>query len=276
MRVESSYSTACGVPLGGIGTGSVEIRADGRLYDWHIFNNGPWAWRREDKRLEILTPKDFFLAVRTKAQGGKTTLRLLQAHSGYVLGGDPYTLPWLKSVEGVEYLGEPPFAFLRYRDSELPVEVSAEAFSPLIPGDSKSSSTPAAAFVLSARNRAQERVEFSLAVGLRSPFSQARSEWEATCEELRSGRLLAVRGLNVPERRGGAPRARSRAVSGTAGAGDVGSREAAAASQKRKGPEGLLRGRCRARGGRGFLRVRLRERVVLKTRERLSILLGAD
>jgi uncharacterized protein (DUF608 family) len=200
MKIESSYSNACGVPLGGIGTGSLEVRADGRLYDWHIFNNGPWAWRREDKRPEILSPNDFFMAVRTRTQGGSTLIRLLQAQSGYALGGDPYTLPWLKSVERVKYSGEPPFVFLEYLDADLPIEVSAEAFSPFIPGDSKSSSTPVAAFVLNLRNRTQERVEVSLAAGLRSPFSQIRSEWEVVSEDFSNGRLLMMRGLKVPER----------------------------------------------------------------------------
>ena len=34
---------ASGVPLGGIGTGSVEVRPDGYFHEWMIFNLGPWA-----------------------------------------------------------------------------------------------------------------------------------------------------------------------------------------------------------------------------------------
>jgi len=57
MKIESSYCTASGVPLGGIGTGSVELRADGRFYEWHIFNNGRWAWRQEDREKEFMFPE---------------------------------------------------------------------------------------------------------------------------------------------------------------------------------------------------------------------------
>lgn len=32
-----------GIPLGGIGTGSVEIRPDGTFADWLIFNMGAWS-----------------------------------------------------------------------------------------------------------------------------------------------------------------------------------------------------------------------------------------
>jgi len=47
LEYRFSYALNSGVTLGGIGAGSVEIRADGRLHEWLIFNNGPWASRRE-------------------------------------------------------------------------------------------------------------------------------------------------------------------------------------------------------------------------------------
>ena len=35
-----------GVPLGGLGTGSVELRRDGYLHEWQIINNRPWGAAR--------------------------------------------------------------------------------------------------------------------------------------------------------------------------------------------------------------------------------------
>ena len=32
-----------GMPLGGLGTGSVELRSDGYFHEWEIFNTGGWA-----------------------------------------------------------------------------------------------------------------------------------------------------------------------------------------------------------------------------------------
>ncbi|MBD3240501.1 MAG: hypothetical protein GF331_07935, partial [Chitinivibrionales bacterium] len=40
---EHHRTLASGIPLGGIGTGAVEIRDDGCFHDWSIFNNAAWA-----------------------------------------------------------------------------------------------------------------------------------------------------------------------------------------------------------------------------------------
>ncbi len=32
-----------GIPLGGLGTGSVELRSDGYFHEWQIMNNAPWG-----------------------------------------------------------------------------------------------------------------------------------------------------------------------------------------------------------------------------------------
>ena len=32
-----------GVPLGGLGTGSVELRRDGYFHEWQMLNNAPWG-----------------------------------------------------------------------------------------------------------------------------------------------------------------------------------------------------------------------------------------
>ena len=197
MRIESSYCAASGIPLGGVGTGSVEIRADGRLYEWHIFNNGPWAWRREDREREFMGPRDLFFAVRTKTSQGSVRVRLLRASRGYELGGDPYTFPWLRSVDRVQFDGEPPFAFLRYVDEDLPVDVELEAFSPFIPGDVENSTIPAAIFVFRVGNRTDEEVEFSLLAGMKNPFSEVPAEAEVSAEEAGSALALTLRGIGL-------------------------------------------------------------------------------
>ena len=55
---------ASGIPLGGMGAGTFELRADGGMYEWQIFNN--WAQR--------LVLPDTFFAVRAngipEAMGG--------------------------------------------------------------------------------------------------------------------------------------------------------------------------------------------------------------
>ena len=43
LAIPSTMPMGSGAPLGGIGTGFVEIRADGCFHEWQIFNAGPWA-----------------------------------------------------------------------------------------------------------------------------------------------------------------------------------------------------------------------------------------
>lgn len=38
---KSTQQIRSGIALGGIGTGSIEMRADGNFYNWSIFNNYP-------------------------------------------------------------------------------------------------------------------------------------------------------------------------------------------------------------------------------------------
>ena len=43
VTIPSSMPMGSGAPLGGIGTGFIEIRADGCFHEWQIFNAGPWG-----------------------------------------------------------------------------------------------------------------------------------------------------------------------------------------------------------------------------------------
>ncbi len=171
MKLISSYYVSSGIPLGGIGCGTIEVRGDGRFYEWHIFNNGPWAWRRGDREKEFMDPRSMFFGIRAEVDG-HITIRLLQAAKGYDLGGDPYVFPWLRSVDRIEFDGEPPFAFLRYFDKDLPLDIFLEAFTPLIPGDVDNSSIPVAIFMFRIVNRGYSDANITLVMGIKNPFSE--------------------------------------------------------------------------------------------------------
>lgn len=188
MKYVFSNYTASGVALGGIGAGSVEVRADGLLHDWLIFNNGVWTTLEKYRQFYPLDERGFFLAVRAES-GGRAAVRMLQSR-GYVLGGDPYKAPWLKPVKAVEYSGEPPLARLKYVD-DLPLEISAEFLSPFIPGDLKSSSTPAVVIRIVVRNASSSAVKAAVMAGLRAPFKRAAAKAD--------GGIVTVRGLGEPD-----------------------------------------------------------------------------
>jgi uncharacterized protein (DUF608 family) len=200
-----------GIPLGGIGCGTVEIRGDGRFYEWHIFNNGRWTLRGEDRDKEYMKPTDFYFVTRVR-YGDRVVVRFLQAARGYrqleevgtpwwqTRSGEPYLMPWLRSVDSIEFDGEPPFAFLRYIDEDIPVDILLEAFTPFIPGDSKNSSIPVAIFVFKVKNKLDKDVEFSLLTGIKNPFSAIPVKTRVEAIQYSNGVGITLSGVNVSEK----------------------------------------------------------------------------
>jgi uncharacterized protein (DUF608 family) len=215
MRIKSSYYVSSGIPLGGIGCGTIEIRADGRFYEWHIFNNGRWALRGEDRDKEFMKPTDLYFVARVRYEG-RVVVRFLQVARGYrqledderahlvmpweTRGGDPYKMPWLRSVDSIEFDGEPPFAFLKYIDEDLPVDLALEAFTPFIPGDSKNSSIPVAILVFRVRNKLDKDVEFSLLAGIKSPFSAVPAKTRVEASQYSNGMVITLTGVGISEK----------------------------------------------------------------------------
>ncbi|BCU70027.1 GH116 family glycosyl hydrolase [Stygiolobus caldivivus] len=154
MKYIHSYVLGSGVPLGGLGTGSLELRADGRLYEWTIFNNGGYAERQEFRNTYYITEMDSFIVAK------QSKVRLLQGYN-YYHGSSPYALPWLRPVRQVEFVGEPPLATAKFIDD---FTVDMRAFSPFIPLDTKNSSLPVAVFTLSSTSPTE------FVFGIKNPF----------------------------------------------------------------------------------------------------------
>jgi len=163
---------ASGIPLGGLGTGSVEIRADGQFYDWEIFNNHLWSGDSGDAPPDMCSD-DAFFAIRTRDAAGASRIRLLhlddqksRSIGGWYDYSRIYNYPFLRNVAAVSWSGQHPFARLRYEDQTLPVDVEMEAFTPFIPFNAKDSGLPLAFFTFRLRNRGDEPCEASLLFSL--------------------------------------------------------------------------------------------------------------
>jgi uncharacterized protein (DUF608 family) len=131
-----------GVPLGGIGAGSVELWPDGALHDWRIAGN--WDLAKE---------ADFSLfAVRTTSTGRKPEVRILQNSR------------WAgrRGTQKINYDGRFPFVFLGYGGQSSPVSIKAEAFSPFIPHDAENSCLPVASFTFEVTNNSDANVHVAL------------------------------------------------------------------------------------------------------------------
>ena len=93
-----------GMALGGIGTGTVEIRPNGCLEDWEIFNLGQWACSDPEKNGKADLPDydcdvlPFY--IRTKAADGQSVVRKL-CHSRKIGGFRSVSYSFMKNVEEI-------------------------------------------------------------------------------------------------------------------------------------------------------------------------------
>ena len=133
------------VPLGGLGSGTVELRADGSLRDWEVFNNSPAA----GPKIQI---NDVFFGFWAKRPGQPSTALTLRTHP-------PQKLP---GVPEIEYSGAFPISRLRFSDSDLPLAVELYGYSEFHPFDAERSCTPCALFTFNLHNSAPTPVEASL------------------------------------------------------------------------------------------------------------------
>jgi uncharacterized protein (DUF608 family) len=125
-RYRSQTHTDARMPLGGIGTGNLDIGVDGQITSWQLFN----------------TLRDGFVPFIFGVKAGNTA-KLLQT------AGGPEGVPRIQSIE---VTGEYPCATLRYQDADLPVHVEMTAFTPFAPLDTAFSSLPVACFVFKVHN----------------------------------------------------------------------------------------------------------------------------
>lgn len=172
LKLPSSMPMGSGAPLGGIGTGFIEIRADGCFYEWQIFNSGSWA-RNARSTTAPPPPGPQYLQFLLRAK--RASEEVAQVRRLYLRSDENnmYSLPFVQDVESIEYLAAFPVTGLRYHDPTLPVRVSAMAFSPFIPGNARESATPGFHFAFTLENTASEPVEVSLAGLLDNPLASA-------------------------------------------------------------------------------------------------------
>jgi uncharacterized protein (DUF608 family) len=179
FRIPSTMPMGSGAPLGGIGTGFVEIRADGCFYEWQIFNSGPWAQNARSTTAPPAAGPQYlrFLLRAKKASDEVPQVRRLYLRSDE---SDLYTLPFVQDVESIDFDAWFPMTGLRYNDPSIPVRASAQLFSPFIPGSAQDSGTPGFHVVYTLENVCDEPIEVSLAGFMDSPIASALPERHLT------------------------------------------------------------------------------------------------
>jgi uncharacterized protein (DUF608 family) len=133
-----------GVPLGGIGTGKLELCADGIFRNISINGNiDTPVWRSEAS----------FFAIHTESETGCCG-KLLTKESLYDSA----------SFQNLDYKGTYPQAILSCTDNDVPVNISIKALGPIIPNNIDDSSLPVAIFKAEIVNKTSEKVKTKLAL----------------------------------------------------------------------------------------------------------------
>lgn len=172
-----------GIALGGLGTGSVELRKDGQFYNWSIFNNyplgcGPVFSIPQYPRDGWEEALQFFI-VRYQEKGGDVKLKLLQINQSINEAGMEsidYYYPWLSAVENIEYSARFPYVRMKFYDDDMPFVVSLEAFSPFIPHDVKNSSLPGVYFNFKIESTSDKEVDVMLIASQRNLVGYDQTE----------------------------------------------------------------------------------------------------
>lgn len=166
-----------GMPVGGIGAGTVYLGGDGKLWCWDIFNEphlgcvpNQVAGREDASDLfgRAIRESDGANYVAPRGQWSPWNIE-----QGFVLRvGEGDTAPmWTlgQDFRDVEFRPEHPIGCVRYADPDCPVRIDLESFSPFIPLDADRSSYPACVMRFTLTNTGDARVRASLAGWMENP-----------------------------------------------------------------------------------------------------------
>ena len=135
--------SASGIPLGGIGAGSVELMPDGEFHYWQIANPPRLTevcWERKSYDGEIHTGALSFF-IRAEKEGKRPIVRKL----GMKTEAEDFSyrlFPWNKPVERIIFDGRFPICELQYEDEALPCRLTGRAVAPFVPHQTDIAATP--------------------------------------------------------------------------------------------------------------------------------------
>ena len=171
-----------GLPLGGIGTGTVSLGGRGELRDWQIMNRPGIGFSTVMKGNNDVP----FFAIYVKPQGKKAMTKALigpvqpgefQHYEGRSVNN--HGLPRFSSAS---FDAAYPFGQVNLDDDLLPVSVKVRGFNPLIPGNTDASSIPIAILNYDVKNNTDAPMEVSVCGTMRNFIgedgSKSRVNWK--------------------------------------------------------------------------------------------------
>jgi non-lysosomal glucosylceramidase len=173
------------MPIGGIGTGTVNLGGRGDLREWEIMNipakQNPGGPNAND--LGSVSP---FFCLYTKTADGHSITKSLTGPLEYYeyenMMGVPVEHHGLPRFHHASFDAAYPFGQVHLSDPEVPLDVTIKAFNPLIPGDADASGIPIAVLRFVLTNKTDGPVSASLC-GVMDNFigmdgSKVVTEWK--------------------------------------------------------------------------------------------------
>jgi len=128
VTYQGEYLTGLDFPIGALGGSLIRMNGKAERRWWQIFNNF------EERAGSGIVPNSFF-ALRTKTKNA-TVVKALQSSA---VGS-------FQAMDSLSFQGEYPLGWYNFEDDDLPVDVTLEAYNPLIPMDLKNSAIPCGIF----------------------------------------------------------------------------------------------------------------------------------
>lgn len=145
-------------PIGGIGTGSIDLAGNGALTDCS-FQNVP-------SRHSHTGFSNF--AIKAEQDGVVIDARLLNGDDTAPdydnFSGRKWCLSGIKHFKDCDFNGEFPFADISMRDEHFPGLVTLSGFNPFIPMNDRDSSIPAAFFSIKIKNNSEKPTDYTVAL----------------------------------------------------------------------------------------------------------------
>ena len=191
MKYDKEHSKEIIFPLGGIGTGSIGLTAEGRLVDWEIFNRPDKGSINGYTHFAIRAVEEGAINARIlngDFLGNRMGVFRQVYFRGYGYGPESTTMAGFPHFKDTTFEGAFPFANLSFADKDFPAKVQMTAFNPFIPNDADASSIPAAFFTLNVANTSDKPQTYELAFTVANPFAASRNE----VTETKTGKYLTL------------------------------------------------------------------------------------
>jgi uncharacterized protein (DUF608 family) len=186
VKFLGSHPPCCGVPLGGIGTGCLDVDARGIYGFSSVFN--PWSdcpnvknWRMP-RKAQLMEPmlglaiaaRVWVMATREVVDGGDVHVCQDPFFGKALRKTNILQLPALQSVSSaaeIHYWGHYPVVDMEF-ETDAPVQCGLRGWSPFIPGDEAASNTPATVWEVHLKNSSAGAQKGTLVFNFPGPDKQ--------------------------------------------------------------------------------------------------------